>query len=299
MVKIVAYDAHGNVEILIVEASPEAFKSFWPDVRGSYFFRSRRMFLDFMRTHGGRIYFVPDGRLPDPPFVLVGNWRSRADITALWHVKGEGFLKKTMVNTAASCSFGAGSEMFVTKPLGENEAEEYGNWGFEIAYRIVLLEKPLRREPPISSPLNGVEVIRYRKRYMRDVLGLDATAFDDFWRLDEYTMEAVATTCYHNVSLLALRGDEVLGYVMGGANGRFGYLQRLGIHASHQGKGVGELLSRHMINALQAMGVTSVMVNTQEENATALGLYHKLGFHATPERRYIMRRTPGEAGRET
>jgi ribosomal protein S18 acetylase RimI-like enzyme len=292
VVEIIAPDAPDHISEAVVEATPEMFKAFWPDVRGSYFFRNRRVFLDFMRTSGGRIYYIGSGQWANPPFILVGNWRSRADITALWHVKGEGVLKRILVEEAVSRSFDAGSEDFVTKPLGEYEAEEYGSWGFRIAYKIVLLEKQLHGEPATADAENGLEIIRYRKRYMGDVLSLDATAFDDFWRLDARTMEAVASTCYHNAFLLALRGDEVLGYAVGGANGRFGYLQRLGIRAGHQGGGVGELLSRRLISALQVMGARSVMVNTQEENTAALGLYRKIGFETLTDRRFIMRRTP-------
>lgn len=290
--EIIATEAHSHKSEGVVEATPEMFRDFWPDIRGSYFFRSRRVFLDFMRAYGGRIYYFSNGPRPKPPFILVGNWRSRADITALWHVKGEGALKKRLVNTAASLSFEAGSGSFVTKPLGEYEAEEYGKWGFGPAYSIVLLEKQLRRENTTASAKTGVEIIRYKKKYLDDVLSLDATAFDDFWRMDALTMEAVATTCYHNAFLLALRGKEILGYAVGGVNGCFGYLQRLGIHAGHQGEGIGELLSRRMISVLQVMGATSVMVNTQEENTAALGLYRKLGFETMPDHRLIMRCTP-------
>jgi ribosomal protein S18 acetylase RimI-like enzyme len=290
--EIITSDAENHRHESIAEATPEMFKAFWPEVRGNYFFRSRRLFLDFMRSCGGRIYYLSNGSRPNPPFILVGNWRSRSDITALWHVKGEGTCKKRLVETAASRSFDTGSEVFVTKPLNEYEAESYGSWGFRIAYRIVLLEKQLRREPSAADAGNGAEIIRYRKKYLGDILSLDATAFDDFWRLDARTMEAVATTCYRNAFLLAVRGGEVLGYAVGGANGRFGYLQRLGVHAEHQGGGIGEFLSRSLLSTLQVMGARSVMVNTQEENEAALRLYGKLGFEVLSDRRYIMRLTP-------
>jgi ribosomal protein S18 acetylase RimI-like enzyme len=292
VVEIIASETQDHQSGDIVAAPPEMFKAFWPDVRGSYFFRSRRLFLDFMRACGGRIYYLQDGHGSRRPFILVGNWRSRSDITALWHIKGEGAIKKRLVTSAAACSFDAGSNVFVTKPLGDYEAEEYGKWGFEPAYGIVLFEKQLRREPVKTSMQDGVEIVRYKKRYLGDVLRLDATAFDDFWKLDARTLEAIATTCYHNVFLLALRGGEVLGYTVGGANGRFGYLQRLGVDSAHHGEGLGEALASHMMSTLQGMGATSVMVNTQEENVSAIGLYLKIGFEILPDRRLIMRCVP-------
>jgi ribosomal protein S18 acetylase RimI-like enzyme len=292
MVEIIAPETQDHQSGDIVAAPPEMFKAFWPDVRGSYFFRSRRLFLDFMRVYGGRIYYLQDGHGSRRPFILVGNWRSRSDITALWHIKGEGAIKKRLVTSAAARSFDAGSNVFVTKPLGDYEADEYGKWGFEPAYSIVLFEKQLRREPVKTSMQDGVEIVRYKKRYLGDVLRLDATAFDDFWKLDARTLEAIATTCYHNAFLLALRGGEVLGYAVGGANGRFGYLQRLGVDSANQGEGLGEALASHMMSTLQGMGATSVMVNTQEENVSAIGLYLKIGFEILPDRRLIMRCVP-------
>jgi len=283
----------------VVEAASSMFKAFWPDVRGSYFFRSRHLFLDFMHQNGGRIYYVPDGSRPKPPFILVGNWRSRADITALWHVRGEGAIKKRLVTAAASYSFDMGAGRFVTKPLGEFEAREFECWGFTPIYRIILLEKRLRREPTVSDAETGVEIIRYKKRYLNDVLDLDASAFDDFWSLDERTLNAVVTSCYHNAFLLARRDGDILGYAAGGANGRFGYLQRLGIHPGHQGEGVGEVLARHLISTLQGMGSASVMVNTQDENTAALNLYRKLDFEILPDLRLIMNSIPQDLERAT
>ncbi|MEW6554027.1 MAG: GNAT family N-acetyltransferase [Actinomycetota bacterium] len=283
-------DDHDNRDI--VAASPEMFKAFWPEVRGSYFFRSRRLFLDFMRAYGGRIYFPRDVTGSRRPFILVGNWRSRSDITAMWHIKGEGPIKRRLVTTAAARSFGSGSDAFVTKPLAEYEAEEYGKWGFEPAYGIVLFEMQLRRDPVKTEARDGVEITRYKKKYLGDVLRVDTTAFDDFWQLDARTLEAIATTCYHNVFLLAQRGGEILGYAVGGTNGRFGYLQRLGVDSSHHGEGLGGALVRQMVSTLQNMGATSVMVNTQEENVSAIGLYLKIGFEILPDRRQIMRCIP-------
>jgi ribosomal-protein-alanine N-acetyltransferase len=272
----------------IVTAQPEMFKHFWPDVKGSYYFRNRRFFLDFMHSSEGRIYYVSNGSFSNPPFILVGNWRGRGDITALWHIKGEGALKKKLVIEAALRKFKEGSERFVTKPLNENEARVFEQLGFTPAYEIILLEKRLRREPAFTAKEEAFSIVRYKRKYLDDVLSLDATAFDDFWRLDPATMEAVATSCYRNIFLVAKSGEDILGYAMGGANGRLGYLQRLGVHTARQREGVGETLTRSVLEALRGMGATVIMVNTQAENAAALSLYRKLGFQDMPDPRFIM-----------
>lgn len=292
MVSIICSETGYGENPEIVAASPDMFKTFWPDVKGSYFFRNRRLYLEFMHTNGGRIYYIPDGSRFNPPFILVGNWRSRADITALWHVKGEGEVKRSLVIAAAWFGFNDKSGKFVTKPLKEREALQFEGWGFEQAYKIVLLEKEQRWEPSSTHTKEGVDIVRFKKKYLDDVLDLDATAFDDFWRLDAHAMETIATSCYRNTFLLARRDDDILGYVAGGVNGRLGYLQRLGVHGEHQEEGIGEILVRHILRTLQGMGATTIMVNTQDENKAALGLYRKLGFKETQGPRFIMYCTP-------
>ncbi len=280
----------------VEEAPPESFKSFWPEVRRSYFFRSKQHYLNFMRSCGGRIYRLQGNGRSIPPFVLVANWRSRGDITALWYLKGWGEERGVLVREAAERSLREGAALFVTRPIGEGEAEEFTKWGFKHLYRIVLLERrpcPVDRE---SGRREEMEIIHYRKRFREEVLELDATAFDAFWRLDARTLDAVASSCSRNLFLLARAQGQLAGYIIGGANGRFGYLQRLGVRDACQGEGIGEALSRRLIDSLTAMGAGVICVNTQEENRAARSLYRKLGFQELPERRLIMGLAPDLAG---
>ncbi len=285
------YDAEG-----IEEVPPESFKSFWLEVKRSYFFRNKQHYLEFMRSCGGRIYSLRGTGRSTSHFVLVGNWRSHGDVTALWYLKGHGEARRALVREAAVRSFQGGVALFVTRPLGEGEAEEFAAWGFMPLYRIVLLER--RSRPPDGEPhgVKGVEFIRFRKRHREEVLELDAGAFDAFWRLDARTLDAVASSCSRNLFLLARENGRLAGYAIGGTNGRFGYLQRLGVRDACQGKGIGEALSRRLIDSLSAMGAGVICVNTQEENGAARSLYRKLGFEEIPERRLIMSRKPDSMG---
>lgn len=271
-----------------MRADASMFKAFWPEVRGNYFFRSRRLYMDFLKSGEGKIYYLPNDSLSIPPFILVGNWRGRTDITALWYVKGMGAMKKSLVLEAARESFNDGAERMITKLLNEYEAAEFRQWGFEKASRIVLLEKRLFAEPPAPKEAVGVKIFNFRKSMLGDVLKVDASSFNDFWKLDDRTLEAIAASCIRNVFLVARRPDEVLGYGIGGSNGRLGYLQRLGVDAPYQGQGIGHLLASTMLRALYRMGARVVMVNTQEENEVAITLYQKLGFEELADTRYIL-----------
>lgn len=265
------------------------FKAFWPEVKGGYFFRSRRIYLDFLHNQGGKIFYLVGTSTPKPPFILIGNWRDREDIAAIWHIRAKGDEKERLVLGAARECVVEGAEMLVTKLLDEREAKEFGRWGFGEACKITLLEKQLSGEPPPPRYKNGIEIVHFKKRAMDTVLKIDAAAFDEFWRLDARTFEAIAQSCFHNVLLLARKEGEILGYIIGGSNGRLGYLQRLGVDLRHQGQGVGELLAASLLHDLCRLGATVAMVNTQAYNQPALNLYRSLGFRIIPGDRFIMR----------
>lgn len=277
----------------VSEAPPEMYRRFWPEIRRGYYFRSRRDYLLFMRESNGRIFFIPRPDRMVPPFLLVGDWRSRSHTRALWEVRAEGREKAALVREASEACLAEGARRVVTRPLAEAEAAEYRSWGFESLCRVVLLEKILRRESRCREP-EGVNIRPFRRRELEEVMEADALAFDDFWSLDPRTLARVSESCARNVFLVARCRDRLCGYIIGGANGQLGYLQRLGVHPDYRGRGVGESLAGRFLRALQAMGATLVSVNTQEDNLAALSLYHKLGFRETGEKRVLLQRTPRE-----
>jgi len=282
-------ERHGTGED-VVPASPSSCKAFWPHLKDSHLFHNRRDFLAFMRTHNGRIFFLAESAAASQPFVLVGNWRSRSDISALWYVRALGGERKRLVLRASEACLEEGAERFVTRPLAEGEAEEFRSWGFLPLVRVVILEREFRGKPGPLPEVEGVRLHRFRARDLDEVLEVDASAFDDFWSLDRRTLRAVSNSCSRNVFLLAKRRGKTLGYAVGGVNGRLAYLQRLGVHLSQQGKGLGEVLASGMLRAFHALGANLVSVNTQEDNLPALSLYHKLGFKESGDSRHIMYR---------
>lgn len=277
----------------VSEAPPETYKRFWPEIRRGYYFRSRRDYLLFMRESNGRIFFIPRPDRMIPPFVMVGDWRSRSHTRALWEVRAEGWEKEALIREASEACLAEGAGRVVTRPLAEAEAAEYRSWGFEPLCRVVILEKILRRESHCREP-KGVNIRPFRRRELEEVLETDALAFDDFWCLDYRTLARVSESCARNVFLVARCGVRLCGYIIGGTNGRLGYLQRLGVHPAFRGRGVGESLAGRFLQALRAKGAALVCVNTQEDNLAALSLYHKLGFRETGEKRILLQRTPGE-----
>ena len=57
----------------------------------------------------------------------------------------------------------------------------------------------------------------------------------------------------------------------------------MAVHPDHGGHGLGRALVTDALHWLQRRGARRAVVNTQEGNATALGLYEALGFRPEPD----------------
>lgn len=272
----------------ISRAEPPSFKYFWPEVKNTFYFRSRRAYLDLLRNEDGKLFYISGTSAAIPPFILIGKWRDRDDIAAIWHLKARGDEKRRLVLSSAKESLCRGTKNIVTKLLNQEEAEEFSSWGFETICRIVLLEKPLYEAPKVSRNNTGARITNFRKRDMEEVLKLDAAAFDNFWKLDAHTLGIIASSCTDNAFILARKGKKISGYAVGGVSGGLGYLQRLGVEPDHQGSGLGKLLASGITKLLYRMGASLVLVNTQEDNQAALKLYRDLGFLEKQGRKHIM-----------
>ncbi|MDY6794736.1 MAG: GNAT family N-acetyltransferase [Actinomycetota bacterium] len=288
MSEIIQPDAGCPDSTGICLAQPSLYKSFWPEVKNNSYFRNRLDYLDFLRNQGGRLFYISGTLHTIPPFILMGKWRDREEIAAIWHLKAREDDKRALVFGSTEECLRHGVERIMTRLLDQAEANEFESWGFEVAYEIVLMEKPPLDVSQALHYKGGVDIVNYKRKYLEEILRVDAAAFDEFWSLDARSMGHIASSCVTNAFILAREGREVLGYAIGGVNGRLGYLQRLGVNPVHQGNGLGQLLAGNLMRSMYRMGAIRILVNTQEDNRAALNLYRKLGFIRTPGRRYIM-----------
>ena len=114
------------------------------------------------------------------------------------------------------------------------------------------------------------------------VLGVDAEAFDAFWRFDHDGLaDARAATPTHRFQV-AVVDRTIVGYHVTGRAGILGYLQRLAVQPAYHGRGIGTALVGDALAWCRRHRCTSVMVNTQEANRRALRLYEHLGFIPEP-----------------
>jgi ribosomal protein S18 acetylase RimI-like enzyme len=112
-------------------------------------------------------------------------------------------------------------------------------------------------------------------------LGVDASAFPPFWRLDRDGLrEAMRAT---PVARFRVGTDGgVVAYAITGRAGDRGYVQRLAVRPEHAGRGFGAALVVDGLRWLREARAREAVVNTQTDNARALALYERLGFRRQP-----------------
>jgi ribosomal protein S18 acetylase RimI-like enzyme len=195
-----------------------------------------------------------------------------------------------MVRHACDVLAQRGFHEILTAALTEHERAGFLAEGFEVRDSLHLLAHDLRAIPP-SGPAS---LRRGRRRDKPAALAADQEAFPPFWRLDEGGLHEALTATPSARFRVATVDRRVVGYCVTGRAGRRGYLQRLAVRPSLQGRGLGRALVADSLLWLQRRGVTNAVVNTQVENERALGLYLAMGFRLQPSSLEVLGRVLAE-----
>lgn len=129
----------------------------------------------------------------------------------------------------------------------------------------------------------------FRKEDLEEVLRVDASAFDQFWKLDAWSVRSISRYCELNNVLVTEEEGEILGYCIAGTNRYCGFIQRLAVRRDQQGRGWGKALLLEQVAWLKRKGARVFLVNTQEENSTAQRMYREMGFSKSVAPRHIYR----------
>jgi ribosomal-protein-alanine acetyltransferase len=88
---------------------------------------------------------------------------------------------------------------------------------------------------------------------------------------------------YNSIGLVAREAGVIVGFIIGmiyvGGNSSGGHILTIDVSPSHRGKGTGELLLREIERIFRQKGVKAISLEVREDNAVALSLYRKLGYH--------------------
>jgi ribosomal protein S18 acetylase RimI-like enzyme len=173
-----------------------------------------------------------------------------------------------------------------TSALAPSAATAFADIGFTVAQQLSLLERQHSSHPTVSTPTtNAISTVRLapysraiKKSVRREVLALDVAAFGEQWSMDEQTLsEALRAT--RRARLFVWKSDGLIeGFVLVGATGRQGFVQRLAVHPDVQRTGIATQLLEASLAWTQRRGCTATVVNTEVSNSAALGAYHRFGF---------------------
>lgn len=170
-----------------------------------------------------------------------------------------------------------GSRQVLTSAMAGAAHGPFIEAGFSVHEPLRLLRHSLDAVPPAAP----TRIRRGRWRDVRTVLRIDAAAFEPFWRLDRAGFfDARTATPSHQFRVALDRGP--VGYAITGRAGATCYVQRLAVDPQHHGRGIGSALVVDALRWAARHRCEAVLVNTQQHNAAALGLYEHLGFSLEP-----------------
>jgi len=81
-----------------------------------------------------------------------------------------------------------------------------------------------------------------------------------------------------NSCFVAKDGEKVIGTVLGGNDGRRGYIYHLAVQEDYQGKGLGKQLSETCIAALKSEGLQKCHIFVIKDNQKGLRFWKRLGW---------------------
>lgn len=206
---------------------------------------------------------------------MAGWWRRRAEIGELLELT-EGARRRELVESALTALADRGARLVIVDfGFDLSDRSVMSDAGFQVIDRIVEYVRPDCDLAGVASPV--AQIRQYRSGDREAVLDLERHSFPWLWwnSVDEW--DAYLAT--NGVEVwLAEEAGVIAGYTSFTVHGRAGHLDRLAVHESLQGRGIGAAL---LVEALQRMGrsgVHQVALTTQQDNDRSQRLYERYGF---------------------
>jgi ribosomal-protein-alanine N-acetyltransferase len=145
--------------------------------------------------------------------------------------------------------------------------------------------RPAQAEERVRHQVMGLTPPAIRTMTTADLSAVDELEhqlFSDPWPRS-FFLEALADP--EAVSLAALRGEELAGYLVATLFPPEAELQNLATVRAHQREGIARALMRELITTCRARGVKELRLEVRVSNAPAQNLYRTLGFRLVGLRR--------------
>ncbi len=179
-----------------------------------------------------------------------------------------------------------GTDAVISPPLPAAARSAWLGAGFTPFIDLALMRLALDHQPKSPDHLVVVD----HDTALEELLRIDAAAFDEFWRFDEYGMtEAIDATGRSSVLIIRDGDGRPAGFAVVGFGTAISYLQRVAVHPDWQGQGMGRSLIRASARKARTAGAQVMLLNTQHDNRSAIGLYEREGFVLLPESLALLR----------
>jgi ribosomal-protein-alanine N-acetyltransferase len=204
---------------------------------------------------------------------LVDDWPMRAYLETLLPPT----LNKLRSQEVADLAY-IGNDRWLAEPL-------LRDWDFSVQGSVVTYSKK-----DLSIPTRGNQEVHVRPAHPDDfpaLVALDEAAFDPLWRNASQTFaHALENLPYFVVAELA---GQTVGYLCSSRQGETGHLNRVAVHPSYQGHGIGARLLAEAIEFFRTEKVRVVTLNTQKDNAVSQRLYRRFGFQPMGEEALVLK----------
>ena len=157
--------------------------------------------------------------------------------------------------------------------------------GFVLHRLLYSYDKYNYNVPSTGNP--NVALRPVEKRDVSELLAIEEACFQDFWRYDALSFEDIAAT--HPYFVVAELNGKIIGYQFNALEDEFGYLVRIAVHPSMNGKGIGVRLMSEAIAFFQRAHILRIMLNTQDDNMRAHRLYEWFGFVRINQMGFVLR----------
>lgn len=121
-----------------------------------------------------------------------------------------------------------------------------------------------------------VEIVPMRRRHVKSVVAIEQQVFPTPWSVSLYLSELAMGGS--RVYLVALSGDEVIGYAGLMVAAGEAHVTTIGVSPDHQRRGIGRRLLLELARAARAKGARDLTLEVRVSNTGAQALYHEFGF---------------------
>lgn len=157
--------------------------------------------------------------------------------------------------------------------------QEIASRGYRLKDRVISYGRAELDTPALGD--RQVVVRAATDQDIAQVIGLDAAAFEAFWRLNQEIISRGVREC--PCFLVAELDGPLVGYLMAGEWNQRVYISRVAVAPDTRRRGIGTRLIREALILMRRRGLSEALLNTQESNSHAQRLYEKLGFQLTGE----------------